>query len=159
MSWCERSLADHVDCVKSFLRDARMNDLKYEPGTYGENDRCATTRHAYVECTQDPIRKANALSVAQQSGTGPPPCEMELSIHSKCIERFLRTALATSTDYVFLTHKGTNKCISTRDAFDKCMKQAKQIAAGAMDPTSVPQHVSKHSLDTMTRVQAGPLKP
>jgi len=84
---------------------------------------------------------------------------MELSMHGKCIERFLRSALASSTDYVFLTHKGANKCVGTRDAFDKCAKHAKQIAAGAMDPTTAPPHVSKHTLDTMTRIQAGPMKP
>mmetsp|Transcript_19377 Transcript_19377/g.45450 ORF Transcript_19377/g.45450 Transcript_19377/m.45450 type:complete len:161 (-) Transcript_19377:93-575(-) len=156
MSWCERVLADHIDCVKAFLRDARTHNLPYEPGSYGDGDRCASTRHAYVECTQDPKRKLNALSVAQPSGAGPVPCEMELNMHGKCIERFLRSALANATDYVFLTHTGVNKCLPTRDAFDKCLKGTKDLKEGkAKDLLDGPPSISTRSQGVMDRIVPG----
>eukprot|EP00929_Paragymnodinium_shiwhaense_P026455 TRINITY_DN15740_c0_g1_i1.p1 TRINITY_DN15740_c0_g1~~TRINITY_DN15740_c0_g1_i1.p1 ORF type:complete len:141 (-),score=27.21 TRINITY_DN15740_c0_g1_i1:304-726(-) len=126
MSWCERVLATHIECAKNFLREARTFDLAYEPGTYGSSDRCAGTRHAYVECINDPRRKNSTVKgILRQTGSGPPLCEQELNIHGKCIENWLRSAMDTKSDYLFLTHDGRHKCQATRDAFDKCIKGAR----------------------------------
>merc|ERR1711924_192408 len=142
MSWCERALADHVDCAKTFLRNATTYKLPYEPGSYGENDRCAGTRHAYVECCNDPGRK-KAYTQAQDS-SAPLLCEMELTIHGKCIEGWMRSAIANGTDYAFLTHSGKDKCRETREVFNKCLKTNLDIQSGRIkDPTNMKPSVSR----------------
>ncbi|CAE7747229.1 unnamed protein product, partial [Symbiodinium pilosum] len=65
MSWCERRLHAHVDCVKGFLREARENETPYAPGSYHEYDKCADTRQAYVNCTHGPKQKVEPQRINQ----------------------------------------------------------------------------------------------
>ena len=158
MSWCERPLHAHVDCVKSFLREAREKETPYAPGSYHEFDKCGDTRQAYVNCTHGPKQKVepqriNQVSTQaqpldfynQQSHVGhggrdlptlltanhpPPTCEMELRVHGKCVENYLRGAMTKGTDYIFLSPDGEDKCFNSRTAFDQCVKGTKQLQEG-----------------------------
>lgn len=132
MAWCERALKDHVTCVKDFLREAREQDLMYEPGTYGKNDRCGNKRQDYVNCAHGPEpsnwKKGqtvvdvvahqghyNVNKVQQTAGTPsteniprtqsqmPKACSMELNMLGKCVETNLRKAIDTGDQYIFLT--------------------------------------------------------
>mmetsp|Transcript_18220 Transcript_18220/g.33887 ORF Transcript_18220/g.33887 Transcript_18220/m.33887 type:complete len:162 (-) Transcript_18220:155-640(-) len=158
MSWCESVLAVHINCVKGFLREARTLDLAYEPGSYSDNDRCAGTRHSYVECcNSEKIRSDPAGIIGQKTGRAPPVCEQQLVVHGKCIENFLRTSIANKTDYVFLTHSGTHKCKGTRDQFDKCMQMHKDVASGAMKHPESNANVSAKSTSKHFAVTGGGL--
>merc|ERR1712113_132857 len=109
------------------------------------NDRCAGTRHAYVECCHDPQRK-KAFAELPQKGSAPPLCEMELAMHGKCVERYLRTSMAKGDDYFFLSHKGQDKCASTRATFTQCLKGNLDIQSGkTMDPTNYTSPISRKS--------------
>jgi len=142
MSWCESVLRDHVTCVKGFLRDCRENDWTYEPGTYGSNDKCGTTRQDYVDCAHGPKPsqemwgKGRRVDVVQHQGhynvnklteSGgmpsagnvtrtqsqmPKPCDAELNMLGKCVETNLRKAIASGDQYIFLT--------DVKSGSDKC---------------------------------------
>eukprot|EP00812_Abedinium_dasypus_P010577 NODE_4188_length_701_cov_359.150155.p1 GENE.NODE_4188_length_701_cov_359.150155~~NODE_4188_length_701_cov_359.150155.p1 ORF type:complete len:148 (+),score=32.50 NODE_4188_length_701_cov_359.150155:102-545(+) len=142
MSWCDRSLADHVDCVKAFLRDARTNDLIYAPGTHGEHDRCTGTRNAFVECAADPkrrgIQRGFSYFLGQEMHGGPKACEAELVLHGKCIEKNVRDAACKGDQpyYAFMNPDAPDKCAKSRLRFDKCMEETIAIKASSMeDPT------------------------
>mmetsp|Transcript_57731 Transcript_57731/g.80124 ORF Transcript_57731/g.80124 Transcript_57731/m.80124 type:complete len:189 (+) Transcript_57731:61-627(+) len=162
MTWCERRLNAHVDCVKGFLREARENETPYAPGTYNEYDKCGDTRQAYVNCTHGPKQKVgkqviNQVSTQAQpldfykqqahsgrvgatdseplptllhSRHGPRTCEMELSVHGKCVENYLRNSMTKGTDYIFLSQDGEDKCFNSRAAFDQCVRGTKDLNAG-----------------------------
>eukprot|EP00933_Yihiella_yeosuensis_P027285 TRINITY_DN21163_c0_g4_i1.p2 TRINITY_DN21163_c0_g4~~TRINITY_DN21163_c0_g4_i1.p2 ORF type:complete len:192 (-),score=42.40 TRINITY_DN21163_c0_g4_i1:134-709(-) len=167
MSWCERPLHDHINCVKKFLRDARTQEMPYTPGSYTEFDKCAETRQAYVDCVHGPRQKVeprgiprvssqaqpldfykhtqttgepaqeDAASQAGDSSTSRPPpvCEMELNIHGKCVENYLRNSITKGQDYIFLGADGVDKCAHSRTAFDQCIKGNKELAEGKKKDT------------------------
>lgn len=141
MAWCERSLSDHVECAKAFIREAREKDLVYSPGSFDEHDRCASTRLAYFECTNDPSRKGTEKLSAGQESHAPIACEKELNVHGKCVERYLKSATAQSKatktmSYPFLSHTGEDRCLPYRTSFEQCLTMSKEIASGKrQDPT------------------------
>lgn len=76
MSWCERILTAHVDCVKDFIYQAREKELVYAPGSYAKDiDRCMNTRQAYVDCVHDPNADKNTPNrvVSMETSTGVQP--------------------------------------------------------------------------------------
>eukprot|EP00811_Abedinium_folium_P012343 NODE_21444_length_752_cov_12.324800.p1 GENE.NODE_21444_length_752_cov_12.324800~~NODE_21444_length_752_cov_12.324800.p1 ORF type:complete len:167 (-),score=35.72 NODE_21444_length_752_cov_12.324800:165-665(-) len=143
MAWCERALADHVDCCKVFLRHAREEGHVYAPGTYGDHDRCSGTRLAYFECVNDPGRKGSDKFAGQERHQSL-ACESLLIMHGKCVERYLKASTHAAIkakqpkniNYFFLSHAGQDKCVSSRTEFEKCIRQHRQIGAGEVqDPT------------------------
>lgn len=73
---CSDELKAHVECAKSFLRAARFEGLRYEPGSYGEFDRCSDTRQEYVNCSHDPQRSAPGKIKRANTAGGPVQCEL-----------------------------------------------------------------------------------
>lgn len=169
MSWCERFLGAHVDCVKSFLRECREQDLVYAPGSYSSHDRCMNTRQAYVDCVHDPNADKYGLRnqrvVQMQQGAAHPPqnfygtkatsgalaendlsrtwttsplsCSMELQMHGKCVENYLRNAITKNKEYVFLAQEAPDKCFLSRASFEQCIRTKRdREAAGEGDPVN-----------------------
>eukprot|EP00931_Biecheleriopsis_adriatica_P075066 TRINITY_DN49012_c0_g1_i1.p1 TRINITY_DN49012_c0_g1~~TRINITY_DN49012_c0_g1_i1.p1 ORF type:complete len:187 (+),score=36.66 TRINITY_DN49012_c0_g1_i1:100-660(+) len=158
MSWCERRLSEHVDCVKQALRQARTDGTPYTPGTYNEFDKCGGTRQEYVNCSHGPKQKVekkvlNQISSQAQPldfysqrskvgpaskeegnptllGSKPPACQMELNLHGKCVENYLRNSTSKGTGYIFLGVEGEDRCFNTRTSFDKCLRGTMDLAEG-----------------------------
>lgn len=141
MAFCESVLRKHGECLKSFLRDARMHNTPYEPGSYGEHDRCQYTREAYVECrmTDTSVNQASRKDRSQGAAGGsdsrmPTPCQMELNMHGQCVENFLKKAMTQGTDYT----QYVKKCSDSRELFDKCITAWENIQQGK-DPMKLGQ--------------------
>ncbi|KAF8823100.1 hypothetical protein IE077_003593 [Cardiosporidium cionae] len=94
---CREELDEHVSCVKIFLAEHVKFGTPYAPGSGDSTDRCSTTRNLYM---------------------GPPPCEMELSLHGNCVARQLERCEKLGEKY--MTQGGEDRCFLTRTQYEVC---------------------------------------
>lgn len=66
---CQTQLLEHVICTKDFLREARTNDLIYEPGGRPQYDRCRGTRDNYAMCMHKPADRVEGQTKVIAPGT------------------------------------------------------------------------------------------
>jgi len=137
---CEESLERHVSCVKDFLREARIQGLAYEPGTFGVNDRCSDSRQHYFSCVPQPLLNKSGVGfkgaqceevednrkVLSRQFTKTQTlkeCDAELNEFGQCVEMSLRQSLHTGEDYIFLRKNSAapDKCAPKRIMFDQCI--------------------------------------
>eukprot|EP00440_Ansanella_granifera_P072409 gb/GFBE01078578.1/.p1 GENE.gb/GFBE01078578.1/~~gb/GFBE01078578.1/.p1 ORF type:complete len:191 (+),score=42.32 gb/GFBE01078578.1/:1-573(+) len=77
------------------------------------------------------VEDAEGAALPTILGSHPPPaCQMELNLHGKCVENYLRNSTSKGTGYIFLGAEGEDKCFSSRNSFDKCLKGQKELAEG-----------------------------
>eukprot|EP00811_Abedinium_folium_P019413 NODE_28361_length_479_cov_4.025568.p1 GENE.NODE_28361_length_479_cov_4.025568~~NODE_28361_length_479_cov_4.025568.p1 ORF type:complete len:132 (+),score=18.85 NODE_28361_length_479_cov_4.025568:33-398(+) len=111
---------------------------------------------AYFKCTQDPSRRGSEKKFGGHELHVAMPCEPELTMHGKCVERTLRSATqqghkahkGTKTiNYIFLEGStAEDRCINTRTSFGKCITMSRGIKDGKIaDPTNMTSEVSKQA--------------
>ncbi|KAF8822737.1 hypothetical protein IE077_002783 [Cardiosporidium cionae] len=124
---CREELDEHVSCVKIFLAEHVKFGTPYAPGSGDSTDRCSTTRNLYMRCMKSrrehPITPQQAIA-ALQYNEGPPPCEMELSLHGNCVARQLERCEKLGEKY--MTQGGEDRCSITRTQYEKCIRQVRE---------------------------------
>uniref|UniRef100_UPI003F778586 ISPR1 n=1 Tax=Perkinsus marinus TaxID=31276 RepID=UPI003F778586 len=124
---CNKELTAHIDCVKSFLREARTKHTPYLPGTgAAAADKCSGSREYFAKCT---MYAAATTSFRRTMSTEmPQPCEMELNLHGQCVGNYLTQSIRTGKAAAGAARgaaQSEDKCFLTRAAFEKCMMYQK----------------------------------